>query len=138
MFEKIFYINLENPFKTMSKLKGVFKPLKCQFSYGRMVFPEMWVCKPSLIQLVTRDVMWKNKFSSPRHEDSPYIWIHLFGYNFLWYWKLPKKMKEYDMDYWEQALWYLYFADSNIEKAKKTWPWADLSNNSTWNENFLV
>ena len=52
------------------------------------------------------------------------------------------------MDYWEQALWYLYYASYNrekkgydelsIEKAEKTWPWQNLDGTSNWNKEFLL
>lgn len=143
---KLFYLLYENPFKTMRKLKGVFKPLKCRFYYG--IGPEMWCSKPHFIHLVFHDVMWKDKFETPRHEDSPYIWLHFFKWDFIWYWKLPKGFNGYDMDYWEQALWYLYYASYNpekkgydelsVERAEKTWPWQNFDGTSNWNKDFLL
>ena len=51
-------------------------------------------------------------------------------------------------DYWEQALWYLYYTNtisqvllgkSNIEMAKESWPWQDYeTKKSTWNNKFLM
>ena len=121
----------------MFKLKGVFKPLKCKFIYGMGSF--IWCSRPCPIQIVTRDVMWKDKFNSPRHEGPPYIWIHLFGLDFSWYWDLPRDIEGHEMDYWEQALWYLYYSDKDIKKAEETWPWTTFDNKeSTWNKDFLI
>lgn len=133
---KFFYLLYENPFKTMKKLKGVFKPLKCRFYRG--MCPEVWYSKPKLIQIVVKDVMWKDKYETPRHEDSPYIWIHFFKWDFIWYWRLPKDIKGYDMDYWEQALWYLYYSKADIEYAEKSWPWQNMDETSSWNKNYLL
>ena len=100
----------------------------------------MWCSKPALIHIVSRDVMWKDKYETPRHEDSPYIWIHLFGYDFLWYWTIREVVKDgFDMDYWEQALWYLYYSNSDLKKAEETWPWTQYnSDESTWDKNYLL
>jgi hypothetical protein len=136
-------LNLESPFKTMNKLKGVFKPLKCHFSTR---IPILWCSKPSYIQITARDVGWKDKYNTPRYEEPPYIWIHLFGFDLIWYWSLNKN--SFIDDYWEQALWYLYYYNTysqglldkaNIEKARESWPWQDYeTKKSTWNDKFLV
>ena len=51
------------------------------------------------------------------------------------------------MDYWEQALWYLYYTDTisqglinkpDIKKAKESWPWQNYeTKESSWNDEFL-
>ena len=93
------------------------------------------------------DVGWKDKYNTPRYEEPPYIWIHLFGLNLIIYWKLVDSKSETDK-YWEQALWYLYYAsynrkkrgydELNINKAKETWPWETMSGESNWNDKFIV
>lgn len=154
-FKKWIYISLISPFKTMKKLKGVFKPLR---RYFRITFkewdysPVLWCSKPSFIQIMTRDVMWKDKYKSPRYENPPYIWIHIYKLNLVWYWDLDNALKlnptNYADDYWEQALWYLYYASYNrkkrgydkldINKAKETWPWTDIkTNETTWTDKYL-
>ena len=70
----------------------------------------------------------------------------------VWYWELPNE--KYMDDYWEQALWYLYYYKNisqgrldapNIEKAKESWPWQSAKEiegsviwESSWNDNYLV
>ena len=147
-FRKWVYLDIRNPFKTMKKLKGVFKPLKCYFRWNtnKDWFPMLWCSSPAYIHIMSVDVGWKDKFNSPRYEYPPAIWIHLFGINLIWYWDI--KRDGYTDDYWEQALWYLYYyrnisygrLDSpDIEKAKKSWPWTDVrTNESTWNDNYLI
>lgn len=152
---ELLYISISNPKKTMNKLKGIFKPLKRYFKFSNdkwAPYPILWVSKPSFIHIVFSDVMWKNKYDTPRYECAPYIWIHLFNLNFIWYWELPKSyyFTKYDTidDYWEQALWYLYFYNTysqgllskpDIIKAKESWPWQDYDTKlSSWNNKFLI
>lgn len=149
---KYIYVSISNCFNTMRKLKGVFKPLSLCFMYGKdskLVHPFTWVSKPHPIQIISSDVGWKDKYDSPRYEDPPYIWIHLFGYSFIWFWEL--KPPHYDMfdveQFWEQALWYLYYYRNtsygcleapDISKAKKSWPWEDYeTKKSTWSDKYL-
>lgn len=145
-FKKWIYISLINPFKTMKKLKGVFKPLKCYF---RCTFeewnysPVLWCNRPSIIQILFRDVMWKDKYNTPRYEVPPYIWIHIYKLNLVWYWDLSPNLYLENPDnlvddYWEQVLWYLFYSNKSIEKAKETWPitWSE-TGISTWSDKYL-
>lgn len=136
------YINLSNPFKTMKKLKGVFKPIKCKFSFNWGDWaPVLWCSYPATIQINTYDVLWKDKYDTPRYEESPYIWIHIWKLNFVWKWEAPE-------EYWEQALWYLYYSGTitqelnrvpDIEIARRHWPWTYYeSKESTWNDEYLI
>lgn len=145
-FKKWIYISLENPFKTMKQLKGVFKPLKRYFKWSFdewNYYPVLWCSRPSKIQIMTHDVMWKDKYDTPRYEVPPYIWIHIYKLNFVWFWNLSPNFylenpnNSVD-DYWEQALWYLFYADKSIEKAKETWPiiWSE-TELSTWTDKYL-
>lgn len=147
-FRKWIYLDIRNPFKTMKKLKGVFKPLKCYFKWNTNTdwFPMLWCSKPAYIHIMSVDVGWKDKFDSPRYEYPPAIWIHLFKLNLIWYWELPNE--KYMDDYWEQALWYLYYYKNisygrldapDIKKAKESWPWEDIrTKQSSWNDKYLI
>ena len=144
---KWIYLDIKNPFKTMKKLKGIFKPLKCYFKWNTNEdwFPMLWCSEPAYIHIMSVDGGWKDKFDSPRYEYPPAIWIHLFKLNFIWYWELPDE--GYMDDYWEQALWYLYYYRNisygrldapDIKKAKESWPWEDCyTKQSSWNDNYL-
>ena len=145
-------VSIINPFRTMKKLKGVFVPLKRYFMFGidnKMSYPFTYCSFPPKIFITSSDVMWKYKSDTPRYECPPYIWIHLFGYSWIWYWKLDDSYHWLDTnDYWEQALWYLYYYKTysqgllnkpDIEKAKDSWPWADCeTKQSSWNNKFLI
>ena len=147
-FRKWIYLNINNPFKTMKKLKDIFKPLKCHFKWNTKDdwFPLIWCSNPAYIHIMSVDVGWKDKFNSPRYEYPPAIWIHLFKLNLIWYWELSNE--KYMDDYWEQALWYLYYYGNisygrlnspDIEKAKESWPWEDMrTKQSSWNDKFLL
>ena len=137
-FGKWFYLSLSNPFKTIKKIKKHFKPLQSYCSFGKEVYPIFYASKPSYIQIITRDVSWKDKYDTPRFEDYPFIWFSFLGYNIIIYWDLPEHQRNETEDYWEQALWYLYYCDGDINKAKETWPWKNLENDSTWNNKFLI
>ena len=55
-------------------------------------------------------------------------------------------------DYWEQALWYLYYYNTisygrlespDIKKAKESWPWKAVTSfedegESSWNDKYLL
>lgn len=149
-WRKYLYIDISNPKKTMNKLKMVFKPLKCYFRFtkGWDHYPVLWCSKPAHIQIMAHDVWWKDKYNTPRYEVPPYVWIHLFKYNLIWYWSLPPHQQGREDQYWEQALWYLYYYNTvsyglldspNIEKARETWEWTDCeTNKSTWTDEFLI
>ena len=144
---KYLYISITNPKKTLNKIKNIFKPLKCYFKFKidkYAPYPVFWVSKPSFIHIISHDVGWKDKYDTPRFEVVPYVWIHIYKFNFVWYWDL--NFEGHSEDYWEQALWYLYYFDNtsygcdspNIEKAKESWPWENpFTNVSTWNNEFL-
>ena len=144
------YISISNPKKTMNKLKGVFKPLKLYFRFTIdewAPYPVLWVSKPSYIQIMFEDVGWKDKYDTPRFEYSPYVWIHVYKWNFVWYWDLSLYEQSYIDEYWEQALWYLYYYKTisqgirnkpDIKFAKESWPWQDMNGNSTWIDKFLI
>ena len=40
-------------------------------------------------------------------------------------------------EYWEQALWCLYYCDGSLEKGRETWPWRGMDEKSTWDEKYV-
>ena len=137
----IIYFNWDRQ-KDMKAIKEVFISLKCHFKFTRRYAPFMYSYHyGKLFSIVIRDVQWKDKYNTPRHEENPFITIGLFNYFFFnWTWKLPKEIEKDwvdNDDYWEQGLWWLYYCDKNIEKAKETWPWRDENDISTWKDKFV-
>lgn len=141
----IISINWTNPFKTMNKLKGIFKPLKRVFWFGKRTnIPLMYLGSPAkLLDICVYDVTWKDKWRTPRYEEAPNVCITLFGkWSFIWYWTTDDPMS-----YWEQALWYLFYYSNksygrlempNIAKARESWQWTDLDGNSNWKDEYLT
>lgn len=136
-------ISITNPFKTMKKIKGIFIPLKRKFHHGKRCNIRT---KSKIFSLHVYDVGWKDKYDTPRFEESPFIELSIFKYTFRWNWELDSE--PYDTEeYWEQALWYLYYYDTysqgllnspNITIAEKSWPWTYMDNSSTWNNKYLI
>lgn len=141
-------INIVNSKKTMNKLKGIFRPLKCYFRFGKTWYPILYCSKPAFFHIKTSDVQWKDKYDTPRYEGPPFVWIHLYKWNLIWYWDLPLHNFIKTEEYWEQALWYLYYYNTisygelskpNIKAAKESWPWQDgITKESSWTDEFLI
>lgn len=143
-----FYI--ENPFKTMKKIKGIFIPLRSEFIYSKNSCPFFNVHRGKFLSISIQDIQWKDKWQTPRHEENPYISIRFFNKYYLnWTWVLPPHLKGTkldELDYWEQALWYLYYYRNisygrlnapDIKKAEESWPWS-WEGKSTWNKMFIL
>ena len=74
---------------------------------------------------------WKGKYNTPRFEWNPSYIFYFFKWQFVIY------LNESD-EYWEQVLWWKYYCNEDLEKAKSTWPWVSGENKkSTWNDNYL-
>ena len=88
------------------------------------------------IKIYWNELGWKDKWNSPRYEWSPAFYIFFFKWQFCIWWESPIK---YSDKYYEQILWYLYYVDKDIVKAKETWPWQDgITKISTWNDKYLI
>lgn len=114
---KVFTIHIENPFKTWWKARKYFK-----FPKPKITFFCHRVGKAKLIDIDIHDIYWKDKWNSPRHEISPRIFFCLFrtiGFvvNFpVTYSNEFGDKENYDMEYWEYLLDYLYYSKSlNID-----------------------
>lgn len=82
------------------------------------------------------DLSWKDKFDTPRYEFPPMFVINFFNLQYINYWISPD---DDNNNYYEMILWYLYYADKNINKAESTWPWRDgKTKETTWNNNLII
>lgn len=112
---KYISIDIENPFKTWWKAKKYFK------------FPELYIrCTNKYhsnywFYIEAFDILWKDKWDSPRHEISPRITIVIFK-KFALSISIEGDV-EYSWIYWETILDYLYYT-KDLKKA--------LENNSGW------
>lgn len=90
------------------------------------------------IKLSFQELGWKDKFGSPRFEWCPSFKIFFFGLQFCIFWRSPIKDK-FEDQYWEQILWYIHYANKDITKAKKTWPWNNYETKiSSWDDDYLI
>lgn len=115
------HININNPFKTWWKARKYFKKpsIKCHFGLLKYSFPYAnrdYIGK--IIDISIQDVMWKDKYDSPRHERNPYVWICLFR---LFRFEISTrinaltetgKVEDRSTFYWEYLLDYLYYSKS--------------------------
>ena len=142
----LFCFNIENPLATYNKVKGIFKPLKWKFYYGNS--PITYYNQiGKILQVNIQDVGWKDKWNTPRFEESPFIMIILFNkFKFTWVLEVSNFKGQLDF-YWEQILWYLHYYRNtsygkldapDLESAKKSWPWSNLDGTSSWNDEYLV
>ena len=138
--------------KTIKQIKGIFNPLKWYFKFYWKYCP-FYRCihRGKLLSIISTDVDWKDKYETPRLEECPFVSIRLFNcLLFNWAYKSEENSLSWndDYDYWEQVLWYLYYASYNkekkgydkldINKARETWPWRGENNKSTWDDKYLV
>lgn len=120
-YKNLIAFSIENPLKTWWKARKYFKfpSISIRISLDKYHFPyasKYWQGK--IIDINIHDVCWKDKWSSPRHERNPLIYICLFGKLSLWVvfyksWINEFGEKEnYSMHYWEYMLDYLYYSKS--------------------------
>ena len=122
--------NIENPFKTYWKARKYFKCPKLNISFctSKYHFPyasKYWQGK--LLDINIHDVLWKDKWDSPRHERNPLIYICLFGKFSVWI--TPKiyykdefgENKLGDMEYWEYLLEWLYYKEKKTLRCYSGW-----------------
>lgn len=120
---KYFSFYWENPLKTYNKIKKYFKPLKKKisitFNKGRN--------KAKILDIKAYDLMWKDKWNSPRHEHNPVINISLFNRLHIQILYTLKSDSMNDMVYWEAALWWLYYRKSLGKAIKNSTGWTSLN-----------
>jgi hypothetical protein len=118
----------------LKKIKGVFIPPKKRYYFGRIQHGAPWYMPKKFITNV--ELGWKDKYFTPRLEWVPSFHIKFLGLQFCVWWVSPDK--EDDL-YYEMIIWYLYYSDRDIKKAKETWDWIDsTTKKSTWNDDYLI
>lgn len=143
-FIKWINICIENPLKTWKKAKKYFKKPKTSikfFSHPRYNCP-LGSLKhlARILEIRAFDEGWKDKYDSPRHEISPYVWVCFFkrfGFSITWnVYYTDECGIEHDGDdyYWEYLLDYVYYTGklSNVPL------WTYTSKLFKKNKNFMV
>ena len=106
-------ISISNPLKTWWKARKYFKFPKPKISF--------FCHRPynsKLLKIDIHDLYWKDKWNSPRHEVSPMIYFCIFGMiGFLVTFPITYinefgEKENYDLEYWEYLLDYLYYSKS--------------------------
>jgi hypothetical protein len=122
---------IDNPLKTWWKAREYFKRPKMSF----MFFNDIYRCCPyasiknvgKIIDIQIHDVGWKDKWDTPRHERSPYIWICFFkrfgisiGFH-IYYHNEFGLIENGDMEYWEYLLKWLYYKEKKTLRCYSHW-----------------
>lgn len=132
---RYFNILIENPLKTWWKAREYFKLPKIRIhkigklihkkvhtQFGDYVDDGLAYCPYGCLDRIGRilsiysmDVLWKDKFDTPRHERSPIIWVlffHRIGFcitfDITYQWEFGEEVSG-NMEYWEFLLTYLYY-----------------------------
>ena len=108
----------------MKKYQSDYKKPKWKVRFYKnrrfVLIPEKWR---------VRELLWKDKFGTPRCEVPPYIRIE-------WLWFGFHAIQGND-EQWEQWLWVHMYHDGNVDRAKKEWCWIDgQTKKSTWDDAF--
>lgn len=119
----LFDIYWENPLKTYMKIKRFFLPLKpkirCNFQYYKNC--------AKILEFSSFDVLWKDKYDTPRHEISPRISISLFSCIHIMINFIADRDSMSDMVYWEAALYWLYYDKTLNEAIQESTGWSTLN-----------
>lgn len=125
-----------NPFRTIWRCRKWFKMPKMKWYFYKYY---KWKNDDTpFIYFESWDIMWKDKYDTPRHEYDPYIRFIFFR------WLCIDIKLMYDDVYcndntWEQMLWTYYYCDNDIRKAYRTWPWySNDTKTTTWDKSMMT
>lgn len=151
-YSNLISFTINNPLKTWWKARKYFK------------FPHVSIgiyCNPYLHPYATikwrgkildiniQDVMWKDKYNTPRHERNPFIYVCLLGQLTLWIAFSMRYKDEFNEwqdcsdDYWEYMLDYLYYSHNLKDfsfgvMSSKIYKKIDFSRDTVVPYNFIV
>lgn len=128
---------IQSPLKTWWKAKYCFKAPKLKF-YGGFVARSYYDNMNKWFSFEMRDLMWKHKYDTPRHEHDPYISIRLFKYFKLTIMFQAPDGDTWSDDYWEQILWLTEYSNNDPVIAAGTWPWKNYDDKSTWRHEYMT
>lgn len=119
----------------ISGIKGVFLPLKRKYYIGKLKH-RGYIFGSFPIRIISRDLEWKDKYGTPRVELLPYFAIHFFNLEVSITFEANVKSQE---KYFEMAIWYVFYCDKDIDKARSEWRWLNaVDSKSSWNDNYLI
>jgi hypothetical protein len=121
---------------TEKELKKQVPVRRCKHWVIRIFNKTYYIEIGSPIKIHRNGIGWKDKFGTPRFEWCPSFKIFFFKWQFCIIWTAPDNEND---DYYEMKLWIENYNNSDIEKAKKTWPWVNMeTKKSTWNEKYII
>lgn len=129
---------LTNPLKTWWKARRWFKFPKVKFYFGKYTCGLPVYLHDKWIHVWISDLMWKDKWYTPRHEFNPQIGVRFFKHWQLLITLTAPTEKGDDCDYWEQLLWTVFYAKNNIVIAKESWGWQNENGISSWEDKYLT
>lgn len=123
---------IENPFKTWWKARKYFKRPTISVSIHRVSkirgYPyASYNALGKILDIDIQDILWKDKFDSPRYERGPLIYICLFrcialSISFhIYYLSEFGEKQNGDSEYWEYLLNWLYYKKRKTLKCYSTW-----------------
>lgn len=116
-------------------VKGVFLPLKRKYYIGKIKHRD-YVFGSFPIRIINRDLEWKDKYGIPRIEYLPYFAIQFFNIEFSITFEAKVKSQG---KYFEMAVWYVFYCDKDIDKARNEWRWLNaVDSKSSWDDNYLI
>jgi hypothetical protein len=126
-----FDIWIENPLHTWWKARKYFKFPKVSFhpffSIKRNCSYFSYNNVGKILEIDFHDIGWKDKWNSPRHEKSPYVWVCLFktigfsiNFDIYYYNEFGEKVNG-DMHYWEYLLNWLYYKNKKTLRCYSAW-----------------
>lgn len=125
----------KNPFRTVWRARKVFKKPFWRIYIGPYHGGTYFHFESFFLSYMTQDLLWKDKYETPRFEYHPRIDIVLFKFHHIHiHLESPRTLVNVDDDdYYEQMIWFLDYCNSDIKKAKETWPYKKYSyEESTW------
>jgi hypothetical protein len=100
------------------------------------IFKDFYIKIGKPIKYAKLKLGWKKKWGTPRFEWFPFKSFYFFKWQICVLYVSPDNNNDL---YYEMYLWWKYFSDKDLKKAKETWGWVDYSTKeSTWNENYLI
>ena len=82
--------------------------------------------KAKIFELNSFDVLWKDKYDTPRHEFNPRIMLSLFNYIHLYIWFNVEDSFS-DMVYWESILTWIYYDRGLCDSIKECTGWTQFN-----------
>ena len=131
-FKDYFSWHFESPFKTVHKVRSIFKPHRLKWFFVCPIGMN-WIGPPGyktgiakVFDVWAKPEYVKDKFNSPRFSSPPIFRVILFKWIEFGFWIIPpKELEQFDYIYWETIYDYLYYS-RDLNKAIENNRWETL------------